>query len=73
MSVSQSRPRFSGQGKSATASHQHRVEIVGELAVSSATVSIDDKSQNFGGRASNQLIDARILKILDADPVASVG
>jgi hypothetical protein len=70
------------QGKSATTIHQHLVEACGELAISYATVStiirslswnpIDDESQNCGGRPSNQLIDTRILKILDDNPGASV-
>jgi transposase len=70
------------QGRSATTIHQHLVEAFGELAISSVTASrtirslswnpIDDESQNFGGRPSNQLIDVRILKILDNKPGVSV-
>jgi hypothetical protein len=70
------------QGKSTITIHQHLVEAFGELAISYAMVSrtirslswnpIDDESQNFGGRPSNQLIDARIVQILDDNPGASV-
>jgi DNA recombination-dependent growth factor C len=73
---------LNAQGKSATTIHQHLVEAFGELAISYPTVSrtirslscnpIDDESQNFGGRPLNQLTDARIRKILDDNPVASV-
>jgi hypothetical protein len=70
------------QGKSATAIRQHLVEAFGELAVSCATVSrtigslswhpIDDESQNLGRQPPNQLIEARILQILDDNPGVSV-